>query len=616
MKSIIPLFLIAVAVAALASDTTPPPLPPTVKGEIVVTASALPETVESTPAGVTVITKKEIEQQGDRDVADVLREVPGMVLSRTGSQGRATSLFTRGANSTHTLVLWNGIEINNPYFAGYDWGRFSTAGVEQVEVVRGPYSALYGSDAVAGVVNVLTAPTRSSVGAAAELGGHGLRNLQAAVSYVDRGQSLSASVERRVDDGFAPNDDFAQNSANVLWRWTSADRFTIGVAARGTSYRLGIPFDLNATATALVPTPQRRQRGNELQLAVPISQSFGTFGYELTLSESRRRDDFHDPRDPFGLVDQSTDSTARRVRFTTNVKTFGGTLVAGGELSRATVNDASTYGVNLANDRRTERSVFAEDRLSFGSGASRVEISGGARYDRFDTFGSQISPRIAAAWIVGQNKLRAAYGEAFRAPSVGELYYPFSGNRDLRPERSRSAEIGYDHAIGTSGALSATLFRGRYRDLIVFDNATYAFANVGRARTQGIEIAIAHDVLPSLHAALSYTYLDARDDQTARQPLLRRPRNSGSLVLTYRRGAADTSLVVLHSGRRDDIMPVAPFSRVSDRAHTTVDANVQMHFERFTPYVKIENATDTKYEEVRGYPSPRRRAIVGVRFAM
>ena len=125
-------------------------------GEVVVTASALPESVESTPAATTVITKEEIEQREARDVADVLREVPGLAVSRTGSPGRATSLFTRGSNSTHTLVLWNGIEITNPYFAGYDWGRFSTAGVEQIEVVRGPYSALYGSDAVAGVISIIT----------------------------------------------------------------------------------------------------------------------------------------------------------------------------------------------------------------------------------------------------------------------------------------------------------------------------------------------------------------------------------------------------------------------------------------------------------------------------
>src|SRR5205085_2541364 len=206
-----------------------------VQDQIVVTASALPETVESTPASVTVVTKDDIDKRAARDVADVLREVPGLTISRTGSPGRATSLFTRGAASTHTLVLWNGIEINNPYFAGYDWGRFSTAGVDQVEVVRGPFSALYGSDAVAGVVNVLTIPKSSGVRGDVEAGGHGLRNGAINGAYVGNGQLVSGSFERRNDDGFAPNDDFSQNSANLLWRWTSANHFSLGLTGRYTS---------------------------------------------------------------------------------------------------------------------------------------------------------------------------------------------------------------------------------------------------------------------------------------------------------------------------------------------------------------------------------------------
>src|SRR5882757_4636087 len=114
MKSILVFILTLTAISVFGQAA------PSASGEIVVTASAMPETVESTPAAVTVITQKEIEQHAARDLADVLREVPGLTISRTGSPGKATSLFTRGANSTHTLVLWNGIEINNPYFAGYD----------------------------------------------------------------------------------------------------------------------------------------------------------------------------------------------------------------------------------------------------------------------------------------------------------------------------------------------------------------------------------------------------------------------------------------------------------------------------------------------------------------
>jgi vitamin B12 transporter len=604
------LLSLSLSISALAQA---PPSPPAVGEEIVVTASAIPETVESTPAAVTVITREEIDRQEARDIADVLREVPGVTVSRTGSSGRDTSLFTRGSNSTHTLVLWNGIEIDNPYFAGYDWGRFSTAGVDQVEIVRGPYSALYGSDAVAGVVNILTAPRKSELRGDFEAGGNGWRNAQVSGAWVGSSMQLGASYEHRSDDGFNANDDFSQNSENLFWRWTIASHFSLGLAGRQTSYDLGIPFNLNGTATALVPSLKRRGRGKERQISIPIQQTIGRFSYDATVAESKRNDDFIDPQDPFGLIDSSTSSRTRRARLTTRTVTPIGTIVAGGEYERAVVNDVTNFGPNLTNDRRSERSFFLEDRFSHEVGAaSRLELSLGVRRDRFYTFGSQTSPRLAAAVIFGGNKIRAAYGEGFRAPSVGELYYPFSGNRNLRAEHSRSAEIGYDYALGAGGMFSATVFQGRYRDLIVFDNATFLFGNVGRAKTEGLEVSLRNDIAANVYSSISYTYLHTDQDATGK-PLLRRPKNSGSIVVGRRAGHIDTSIVVLHTGARSDVLPVFPFSTAQNSAYTTIDANVQFRMGRFTPYVKLQNLTNHQYDEVLGYRSPGRRAIFGVR---
>ncbi|HEX3581306.1 MAG TPA: TonB-dependent receptor [Thermoanaerobaculia bacterium] len=588
----------------LATPQVAPPLP----DQIVVTASALPETVESTPAAVTVVTKNDIDEREARDVADVLRDVPGLTVSRTGSSGHATSLFTRGAASTHTLVMWNGIEINNPYFSGYDWGRFSTAGVEQVEVVRGPYSSLYGSEAVAGVVNVITNPKKSGVDGVVEAGGHGLRNGSVTGSLVGASQLVSGALERRQDDGFSANDDFAQTSANALWKWTARPNFSIGLAGRYTSYDLGIPTNLSADLTALVPSLLRRQSGTERQFALPLSQTLGAFSYDLTISESRNNDRFSDPEDPFGTVSSQTTSTTHRARLATRTSTcLFGTFVAGAEWARAEVTDVNNFGANLDHNRRTEKSLFAEDRFSHSLGNERLEVSAGARYDDFDTFGSQVSPRLAAALISGANKFRAAFGEAFRAPSVGELYFPFSGNRDLNPERSRSAEAGYDYTFASGSQISATVFRSTYRDLITFDNATFAFANIGRASAQGVELGASHN-LGAMYGSFSYTWLD--------KPLPRRPRNSGSIFVGYRAAGVDTNIEIARTGARADVLPVLPFNAITDRAYTTVDINVQSHLDRVTPFVKLENATGKRYDTVAGYPSPGRRAVVGVRFGM
>jgi vitamin B12 transporter len=609
MKHVLAIFssVVLTAFTAAAQQQQTP-----VSEEIVVTASALPERVDETPATVTVITREDIEDRAVRDVADVLREVPGLTVARIGSSGHQTSVFTRGANPAHTLVMWNGIEINTPFFGGYDWGQFSTSGVEQIEVVRGPYSALYGSDAMAGVINILTIPTHSGLVASVEGGGQGLLNAQLSGAYVDGGVMLSGAFESRRDDGFADNDDFDQQSANVALRWTSASHLSIGLTGRYTTYDLGVPTNLNAALDALVPSLLRRQDGNERQLAIPIEQTLGRFSYDVLLAENRREDTLDDPGDPFGPFSQNTESVTRRARLTTRTKTAIGTIVAGAEGENTTVDDVTNFGPNFLDKKRTERSLFVEDRYTRAIGSNRLELSGGFRYDDYETFGSETSPRIAAAWLAGRTKLHAAYGEAFRAPTVGELYSPFGGNVDLQAERSRSVEAGLDRYFDR-GVVSLTLFHDRYRDLIT--NAGFVLANVGRARARGVELSTQGRITPNVNGGLTYTYLDTEQLDSGLQ-LLRRPKHSGSAFLSVRHGITELNVTLLRTGVRQDILPVLPFTRTTNDAHTTIDANVQLDLGRFTPYVKIENVTDVEYEEVRGYVSPSRRAVVGVRFRM
>lgn len=612
MKRVLALAVLFVVPAF--AQTNPQQQPATISDQIVVTASSLPESVQSTPAAITVITRKDIDDRAARDVADVLREVPGLVLARSGSPGKATSLFTRGAASTQTLVLWNGIVLNNPYFSGYDWGRFSTAGVEQIEVVRGPFSALYGSEAMAGVVNVLTTPRTSGIHGDFESGGHGLKNAALDAAFAGDTVTAAGSYEHRADDGFNPNDDFHQNSGSAMVRWSPLEALSLGASARHTSYDLGIPFNTNAAGTALVPSLDRRQNGTETQIAVPVTLTAGRFISDLTLSDNKRVDDFSDPADPF-TTSTSTDANTRRARLTTRFATPAGTIVAGGEYQRDLVNDVTNFGPNFLDKRRTDNSLFAEDRYSHNLGAgSRFELSAGVRRDRFDTFGTQTSPRLAAALVAGASKWRVAYGTGFRAPSLGELYYPFFGNPNLSAESNRSYEIGYDQAMGRDGLFSLTYFNSRYRNLITFDPATFISENIGRVRSDGIELGATEHVSANVYVALSYTYLHRDDDETTGLRLLRRPKNSGSFFVGYRSGAIDTNIAVLSTGEREDSMAVLPFSRVTNQSFTTIDANMQYHLGHFSPFVKIENLGNARYEEVVGYASPGRRVILGVKF--
>jgi vitamin B12 transporter len=238
------------------------------------------------------------------------------------------------------------------------------------------------------------------------------------------------------------------------------------------------------------------------------------------------------------------------------------------------------------------------------------------RRDRFDGFGSQTSPRIAAAIVSGTTKWRAAFGRGFRAPSLGELYFPFFGNAKLRAESNRSYEVGYDAALGRDGLFSITYFNSRYRNLITFDPVTFVSQNIGRVRADGIEAGATQHVSANVYTAFSYTYLHRDEDEKTGLRLARRPKHSGSLAMGYRSGAIDTNIAILRTGEREDSMAVFPFSRVTNRSYTTAVINVQYLLGHVSPFVKVENAANKKYEEVVGYASPARRVIVGLRFGL
>jgi vitamin B12 transporter len=590
-----------------------PQLPQKVHQEIVVTASGVEDTIERTPAAATVISRREIEERGARDVAEVLREVPGVVVARTGSPGKVSSLFIRGGNSQHALVLWNGMEINNPFFSGYDWGRFSTVGIERVEVVPGPYSALYGSDAVSGVVNILTSEARQYFSADAAAGENGLLNGSFSGARHVGSLSVRGAAEYRSDDGFQPNDDFRQDSAIGGLHWRHSDAFSVGLQGRFTRYDLGIPRNVNAEGTAFVSSPRRRQEGSELQLLVPATLTHRGTTVDLRVSRSERDDDYSDPDDPFFLTWAATDALTERAVATVSRRSRLGHWTVGGETEASEVDDRSAYGANIEARQRESRSFFAENRVSvpLRSGKS-LELSAGARYDRYDTFGSELSPRVAAAWLAGRHKLRAAYGQAFRAPSIGELYYPFFGNRDLGPEHGRSVEIGYDAFLRTA-TFSLSAFRAEYTGLIVYDNLTNTFGNVASAETGGFEFGVSGRIGGGWTGAGSYTWLDSEDKATG-EPLLRRPRHSGSISVGYQRGAFGALLVGVHNGDRADVTDLFPYGRVTNGAYTTADLTFRYTMGPFTPYLKVENITDERYEEIFGYASARRRALLGLRY--
>jgi len=580
------------------------------EGQITVTATGSDEPVDEVPAAVTVVGRSEIDDAQEESVADLLRRVPGAAVVRAGDEGSVASLFLRGTESDHTLALFDGVRLNSPFFAGYDWSLLPTAGLERVEVARGPFSALWGADAIGGVVNVV--PGRARDGLTASVVGEGgedaWRRLEGAVGWARDGFDLYASGFDREGEGELPNSDFAARQVLVDAGWSFRHGSRVAVLVQDLDSDLGIPYSDPVTLT-----PNRRQRAEQRLVAVPLRVAVRDgWDVELLPSLVERDLEFRDPDDPWGYTASDTAADTVQARLTSRHRLGDHQLSWGGEWREDEVSDSSTYGVNLDRVTTSVTGFYVQDVWSVGD---VLRLIGGARYDDADEWGSEVSPRLSAGWAVGGGvELRAGYGRAFRQPSVGELYFPFSGNRDLEAERSESFEAGVTWFAGAS-RLQANLFATTVDNLVQFDYATSAFANVAESEMRGVELAWDAPVTDELVSLLQATWLGAEDADGLE--LLRRPEWSASWTVHGGLwGRLSGNLTVLWVGSRPDVDPVT-FERVELSSHLTGNLSLAYELlEGLEVLARLQNVADEDYEEVAGYPAPGRRVAGGLRFRL
>ena len=588
----------AFPVLAQSAAPTPPgakPDPtPGFDASIVVTASASEESQDTTAATVTVITAAEMASRQATTVQEALRTVPGLAFSQSGSPGHATSLFTRGTDSNQTLVLWNGVPLNEPYIGGFDWSSLSTEGVERVEVVRGPFSALYGSAALGGVVQVLGGPA-SGVDARLEGGDDAWRRAALAAGQAFGNLQLGVTGHVLRSEGEQRNDFFDSDAATATARWRGAG-WTLGLLGRYNRSEIGIPRSGSEV------TPHQQQETTDRQLSVPLSWTSPRWSLEGSLSRNATDLAYRDPDNAFGYTRADTETATDRARASGTLGLRAGlALSLGGDWQRQQVTDGSVFGVNLQDVHRRQWGGFGELRWQIGA----ITASAGVRHDDDQSCGTHSSPRLGMRWSFAPAwSVRVSYGEAFRAPSFSELYYPGSGNPALRPETSRSAELGLAWEPGSWSA-RVTAFRNQLRELIDFDFATYSSVNVGRARTQGVEAEVGFS-RPSGSLRANATYLEATN-LADRTDLLNRPRWSASVVGSWNLAAWSLSATERYAGERRSY----PYVQVPGYAVTDLAASWRQSA-LLQPYLRVRNAFDRRYEEVLGYPAARRTLVGGV----
>jgi vitamin B12 transporter len=595
----------AAAVLLLSPGTASAQQVPPASESVVVTATSVPEDEKDVGSAITVITRKDLEQHEAVQVSDVLRTVPGLDLTQQGTPGSLTSLFTRGTNSTQTLVLVDGVRMNSPYFAGYDWSGLSTENIDRIEVARGPFSALYGSDAIGGVVQIFTRPGAEGVSgrATGEAGNQGQGQGSAFVSAGEGPFSAVASYRYEAFNGNGPNSDWRQRNGSASLQASLGDAGRIGVEWGLVDGEVGNP---GAIGSLGYPSSARGFTHEE-RVSVPGNFNLsGTNHLDVLVGGVQSEPAY---RDTAGGFEDHTDARTFQTSVSDTQKLGAHTLTAFASWERWKVNDASNFGINLNNATTTLWGLGAQDTVTFGA----FTVTAGLRYDHYTTYGDAWSPRGTIVWLSADKlwKLRASGGTGFRAPSIGELYYPFSGNPNLKPEKSVSAEGGAERYFG-SGKAEISVFWNDLKDLIVYDFTAQQNFNVGHARTYGAELGWRQTLTAELAVNVSYMYLRTEDLDTG-GPLLRRPENGATLGVSWMPiPKLELAPRLLYVGSRADADP-GTGAPITDPAYLRVDLIARWQVSTyFAPYLRAINLTNHAYEEAAGYPAAGRLVTAGL----
>lgn len=639
---------------------------------LVVTAAQVDLPRSQTPDAVTVLDGADLERRQIATLGAALRAVPGFTVAQTGGPGTVTSLFPRGGESDFTLVLVDGIRAN-AFGGGLDLSQVPLLEVERIEVVRGPQSAVFGADAVGGVVQIVTRQGGpSAVHARLEAGSRSARHAAIAASGGRGGWRWSAAADHRRDAGFtgtAPasgervgNDDAASGQAGGSIGWRGGRGTDVRATLRRVATDRGAPGPYGSDPAGLFAGVDRVSRGETVRWAGGVRVVHPWFGPASRVRQVIDADAAaYDLRftSRFGRSESRTSRTHARVQTDASLSAALGASAGVEWMAERAESTFITAGAARVPIDRRVIGTFGEARWHAGD---RVSVTAGLRAEHIrraplaghpspfsprpdfaaDTIVS-VNPKVAAAWLVSGRtpgegapawtRLRAAAGTGIRPPDAFEI--AFTDNPGLRPERSRTAEAGLVQALaGGAVQLEATAFVNTYDDLIVATGrftATSRFRtdNISNARARGVELSAAIRTGRALEVRASYTYLDTAILAVDRSreapppfapgdPLLRRPRHQGTIDAGWTGTRASAFASVRLRGRTLDAEPnLGTFGGLfPNPGFHTVAAGGDVRLGRLVSvYGRAENLLDRAYEEVLGYPAPHRTLAVGVRLA-
>lgn len=572
--------------------------------EIIVTATRIEETVEDIPASVTVITKDEIKNSPATNVTEILRNVVGLRITEYGKRGAVSLPRLRGSTAGQVLILLDGRRLNVPSSGQFNLNDLpvSLDDIERIEIIRGASSALYGADALGGVINIITrTPKDPFIRLNASYGSFDTQSYSLTTSgnFKAMGYLFSASKER--SDGFRPNSNYDLNALN--------GKIGLDISPKS-SFDISLSYldkDARVPGSVTFPSPNALQTDEDTLLGITYK---GKYTEKL---DATARIYWNHYRLRFKDSDIFTDDTHNNKNATGEVQVDylynPSNLFTGGiEIGR---EDLKSTAIGTRDRSRT--GAFLQDEIRIGDS---VTIIPGMRYDIFSPGEDELSPKISALYKLNDSRFRGSIGKGFRVPTFNDLYWPDTGftkgNPDLRPEKSIEYEIGWDQIFSEKVKTKMTAFRKDVKDLITWQpdpSSRWVPINIGKARIEGIELEGEIDIYKYFSIDLNYTYLNPEDERTGEKiPNLPRHQFNTLLRASYPFGSAVSLDGKYTKNYADKGGSSSYFVMDGKIAHEVVILS-KVKGEAF---LGIKNILDKEYEVVKGYPMPSREVYGGL----
>ena len=592
---------------------------------VVVESTRIPTELDKTGASVTVITAQDIKEAQDRSVLDSLQRVPGLNIAQNGGFGAQASVFMRGAGSQQTLVLIDGVEVNDPSASsgGFNFGGLTADNIARIEILRGPQSTLHGSDAIGGVISITTKSGAKGFGGSAFMEG-GVYNTVRGGGTARGGSDIargSVTISGTRSDGISAADADNGNDERDSFR-------DINVASKGS-----VDVADNLTVSGALNVTEQRQEFDGFPFGSPVPVDSEDVGFTNRISgrvsathtslDGRLENEIsvalveiqRENKDGTGAVTFDADGERNSFEYQGTFDATEWLVVSfGAERQEDSFNTASPqFGTSDSGNSNTT-SGFGLVQVT---PIDRVTLTGGLRHDDSDAFGSETTARASAAVDIHETGtvVRGLWGEGFKAPTPFQLSFvctfcagPAVPNTNLEAETSESWEVGMDQTI-VPGRLDAgiTYFNQEIDNLIDFDAGGRGFENISETNQQGIEVTLDTRVTSWATLNASYTYLDAEDKQTGDQ-LVRRPRHraSGDIRFTPTDRLSVSTTITYQGKTEDRNVTLEDFLLVSLRGRYDVTDSVEV-------FARVENALDQDYQTAAGFGTPEASGFAGLR---